>query len=160
MLALVNANRFSDAIEVSLFGIVSACVEFSKGKFIRLVTVDLISTQVYEWGLRRGPTCCFKHVQGADRIDIEIVEWATGSQVMAGLSCRVDDQVRAGLAQAAQHRSSIADIELMMGEGFVCPAQALLVAAGIALRSEKIRPHIVVDAVYPPAPTAEMRDHF
>ena len=158
--ALVDAECFSDAVEVGRVGEVPACIELFECQFIGLVAVDLVRAHVREYSVGHCAAGCFQHVQRADCIDVKIVKRATGGQVVAGLGGGMHDHVRPDLFQTAQHRRPVPYIEFVMGKSLMSFAQPLLVPARIALHTEKVRAHIVVDAVNPPAQTAEMRDYF
>ena len=45
-----------------------------------------------EYGIGGLLAGSFKEIQRADRIDVEIVEWPSGCEVMAGLGSSVDDE--------------------------------------------------------------------
>ena len=66
-------------------GVVPAGIELFERQLVGLVAVDLVCAHVHEGRFGRTLARGLQHVQCADRIDVEIVERASGGEVVAGL---------------------------------------------------------------------------
>ena len=89
----------------------------------------------------------FEEVEGADGVDVEIVERAGGGEVVAGLGGGVDDGGGFEFIDEGEDRGAVPNIELMMaerGEGF---DETVLIPAGVSAWAKEIGPLVVIDSV-------------
>ena len=72
-----------------------------------------------EHRLRSVAASSLKQVQGADSVNVEVVEWPTGGEVVTGLGGRVDDQSRPDVRERLQYLAPLSDVErdLQAGQG-------------------------------------------
>jgi len=89
----------------------------------------------------------FKKVEGADCVDVEIVERAGGSEVVAGLGGGVDDRGGFKFFDEGEDRRAVPNIELVMTERGKGLSEAMLVPAGVSAWAKEIGPLVVVDSV-------------
>jgi hypothetical protein len=101
-----------------------------------------------------------KKVQGANSVDVKVVERAGGSEIVAGLGCGVHDRSGFEFFNEGQDRGAIPNIELMMAEGGEGLGEAMLVPAGVSTWTKEVGPLIIVDAVDLFAARCEKGDHF
>jgi len=100
-----------------------------------------------EGASQAGAAGRFKKVQGANGVDVKVVERAGGGEVVAGLGGGVDDRSGFEFLNEGQDRGAIPDIELVMAEGGKGLGEAVLVPAGVSAWAKEVSPLIIVDAV-------------
>ena len=61
----------------------------------------------------------FQQVQRADGIDVKVVKWPAGCEIVARLGGGVDDGLRGEFLEQGQHAGAVADVEFVMLEIFV-----------------------------------------
>jgi transposase, IS5 family len=111
---------------------------------------------VDEGRLRAGLAGGFQQVEGADGVGVEVVEGNGRGAVVRGLGGGVDDGVGFEVGRSVRARPGGRGCRVRGGEsGAELGGEALLVPAGVALRSEKDRALVVVDAVDLPAEPAK-----
>jgi hypothetical protein len=162
--AAVDAHVLADAFVVFFLRVVPAGGKFVERDLVGGVAVDLVGAhedehRVAEGGVA-GQAGGLKEVERADGVDVEIVEGALGGEVVGRLRGGVDDQVGLGVFDEALHRGAVADVGLDVGEVFRFALEALEVPGGVALGSEKVGPHVVVDADDAVAAAVEVGDGF
>ena len=79
---------------------------------------------------------------------------------MAGLGSGVEQEGRTKRVEKCEHFGPVADIEFVMAKIWVEGLQAPLIPTRIALWTEEIGSHIVVDAVDFPSETAKVIHYF
>jgi len=89
----------------------------------------------------------FKKVEGADSVDVEVIERAGGGEVVAGLGGGVNDRGRLEFFHECEDRRAIPNIELVMTEGGEGLSEAVLVPTGVSTWAKEVGSLIVVDAV-------------
>jgi hypothetical protein len=78
---------------------------------------------------------------------------------MAGLSGRVDDQRRPEVLESSKDGFPVADVQFIVAEAWMSCCQSALVPARVALRTEEVGPHVVINAVdLPPEPAEIIHD--
>jgi hypothetical protein len=147
VLALVDGEVLGDTVRVGGIGIVPAGLEFLQRNGVGTVTVDLIRRHVNEGCLGEGAAGSLEHIEGADGVRIEVVEWDGGRAVVAGLGGGVDDGVGLDLGNQVEDTLSVADVELVMDEALEIFLEALLIPAGVSLRTKENGALVVIDAV-------------
>jgi len=160
VLRAVDAEVFGDAIGVGGVVVVPAGRQLAEANFVGGVAVDLVGRHVGKDGLGRGTARGLQQVQGADGVDVEVVEGARGGQVVAGLRGSVDDQLGAELFDRPEDFRPVADVELVVLELRKLFLEPRLVPPGIARRAEEIGAHVVVDAVDLVFLGGEVGDHL
>lgn len=88
----VDRKGFSDAIGIGGVVVVPAGFQLFQANCVGLVSVDLVSRHMDEGAADAGAAGGFKKVEGADCVDVEVIERAGGGEVVAGLSGGVDDR--------------------------------------------------------------------
>src|SRR5262249_46236775 len=122
---------------------------------VRSVAVYLVRAHEDERRLGAGLAHGLEQVQRAARVDVEIVEGAVLGEVVRWLRGGVDQEVRLEAADEVDHRRAVPDVERMVGEVRGQLPQALEIPGGVAVWSEEVTPHVVVDAVPLPAAMIE-----
>ena len=147
MLGLVNGKGLGNALRELRVGVVPTAVQFLEGDGVGPVTIDLVGGHVNEGRLRAMAAGGFEQVQRAHGIHVKVVEGNAGGQVVRGLRGGVDDDGRLEGLDELQDGGPVTNIEFMMGEAGQHLPQALLVPAGIALRTEEGLALVVIHAV-------------
>lgn len=160
VLALVNRELLGDAVRVGRVVIIPARGEFLEADGVRAVAIDFVRAHVRKHAGGHMQARGFEQIQGADGVDIKIIERARGGEVVARLRGGVDEQLGFQGFEERGDRLAIADVEFVVVKIFVRGEQAALIPAGVAARTEKVRAHVVVHAMHFPAKAAEMRDDF
>lgn len=160
VLALIDRELLSDAVYVSVVIVIPARGEFLEPDGIGPVAVNLIGAHVDEHGFRRMLPGSFQHVQGADRIRVEVIEGTGSGEIVTGLGRGMDNHVRLQGFEASENRFAVSDVEFMMMETRELRLETLLVPTGVALRAEEIGAHVVVHSVDLPAKLAEILNDF
>src|SRR5262245_62439794 len=106
------------------------------------------------------PASRFEKIQCATRIDVEIVKRPGSGQVVARLSCRVDNERRPNVSEQGLYVQTIADIEFMMFEILVLSLQSTLIPSRVDTSAEEVRAHVVVDTMKLPTVFIEIIDNF
>jgi hypothetical protein len=109
---------------------------------------------------RTDEASSFQKIVGADRVHIKVVMGPASGEIVARLAGSMDDGRWLYLFEEPQYSGPVSDIKLMMVEILEAGLQTLPVPTGIALRTKKISPHIIVDPVHDPALPAKIRDDF
>jgi hypothetical protein len=99
---------------------------------------------MHEDGFVCMTVCSFQQVERSDGIHIEVIEWATGGQVMAGLRGCVDNQVWLNRFDEGKDGLPVADVQFVMFEVGVGGFQPMLIPAGITFFAKEIPPHVVI----------------
>jgi len=89
----------------------------------------------------------FKKVEGADSVDVEVIERTRGGEVVAGLGGGVNDRGRLEFFDECEDRRAIPNIELVMverGEGL---SEAMLVPAGVSTWAKEFGSLIIVNSM-------------
>src|SRR5882762_1183736 len=154
----VDAESLVDSLRESPIGIVPARFLLNKSDLVGRVAVDLVGRHVDEGAVDRVTPDSFKHIECSDRIDVEIVEWPGGGEVVARLGCRVHGE--RGLQRGDQrvYPATVADVELVMLEPSVGLDEAPLVPTRVPARPEEVGAHVVVHPVDFPVEAAEIFD--
>ena len=147
VLALIDGEVLGDAVLIGWICIIPAGLEFLESDGIGAVSVDLIRRHVDEGGLGAGSAGGLEHVEGADGIGIEVVEGDRSSTVVAGLSGSMDDGVRLHLSNQIEDALAVADIEFVMDKALQVFLEALLVPAGISLRTKEDGALVIINSV-------------
>lgn len=92
MFAGVDGEGFSDAVCIGGVVVVPAGFQLFQADGVGLVPIDLVGRHMDEGAGDAGPAGGFKKVEGADCVDVEVVERARGGEVVAGLGGGVDDR--------------------------------------------------------------------
>ena len=143
----VDREGFRDAVRVGRVVVVPACLQLLEPNRVGLVPIDLVGRHMDERAGEAGAAGGLKKIEGADRVDIEVVERAGGGEVVTGLGGGVDDRSGFEFLNEGQDRGAIPDIELVMAEGGKGLGEAVLVPAGVSARAKEIGPLVVVDSV-------------
>ena len=146
MLALVDGKIFGDAVCERGVGIIPAGFELLERDTIGTVAVDLVGGHVDKRRFGTGPPRRFQHVQRAQGIHLKIQKRNGGGAVVRGLGGRVHDQVRFEPGNKRKQLFAVADVDGRMAIIGDLPLQQGEHPAGVALRPEKHRAVITVDA--------------
>ena len=157
---LVDGEILGDAVGVGGIVIIPTGFEFLEFDVIRTVAVNLVGRHVDEGRPGAGATDGFEQVQGADGIGVEVIERDGGGAVVAGLRGGVDDGVGLELGDEIEDALAVADVEFVVVEVFDQLGQALLVPAGVTLRSEENGALVVVEAVDFPTEVGEVETNL
>jgi len=79
---------------------------------------------------------------------------------MTRLCRRVNEQRRSKLLEQRNHSNAVTYIELVVMKSLVERHKPALIPSRVALRTEEIGAHIVIDPVDVPAKTTEIVNHF
>ena len=101
-----------------------------------------------------------EQVEGADCVDVEIVERAGGGEVVAGLGGGVDDGGGFKFFDEGKDRGAVPNIELVMTEGGKGLEEAVLIPAGVSAWAKEVGPLVVVDSVDFLAEGSKVGDDF
>jgi hypothetical protein len=100
----------------------------------------------------------FQDIERSCRIDVEIVKGTTGRQIMARLGRAMHNEIeRAFVLEEIGKPFTISNVELMMRKPPSALSQPLKIPRRITFRTEKVRPHIIVDADYASGTAVEKR---
>ena len=88
----VDGEGFSDAVGIGGVVVVPAGFQLLQADGVGLVPIDLVGRHMDKGAGEAGAAGGFKKVEGADCVDVEIVERAGGGEVVAGLGGGVDDR--------------------------------------------------------------------
>ena len=102
----------------------------------------------------------FKKIEGADCVDVEVIERARGGEVVAGLGGGVDDRGGFEFFDEFEDRGAIPNIELVMAERGEGLSEAVLIPAGVSAWAKEVGSLIVVDAVDFLATGGKEGNHF
>ena len=102
----------------------------------------------------------FKKVEGADCVDVEVIERARGGEVVAGLGGGVDDGGGFEFFDKGEDRGAVPNIELVMAERGKGLSEAVLVPAGVSAWAKEVGSLIVVDPMDLFATGGKEGDHF
>jgi len=97
--------------------------------------------------LRAKLARAFDEIECADGIDVEVIEGNAGGEIVRRLCGCVDNHGRFERFNQAKDTLPISNIQFVMSEARQVANEALLVPAGVALRSEKRFALIIVDAM-------------
>jgi hypothetical protein len=114
--ALVDGELFRDAVGEGRIGIVPARRQLRKRDGVGAVALDLVGAHVHEYGIWGMAAGRFQEVQGADGVDLEIVEGPCGGQVVTGLRGGMHDQGGTQTAHQGVDPGAIANIQMVMAE--------------------------------------------
>ena len=109
---------------------------------------------------------CARTAHGLEQIErppgiyVEVVERASGSEVVTGLCRGMDHRLGPEPLHQLQDADSITDVEFVMGKPRILAAQALLIPARVTLGAEEVGAHVVVEAMDRPPEVVEMRNHL
>ncbi len=137
VLALVDGEALRDALRIALVRIVPAGLLLLQLDRVRRIPVDLVGRHVREGRSRAGAPHRLEHVEGADRIGVEIVERDRGGAVVTRLGRGVHDGVRFHRFHEIEHTLAISQVELVVLETGDAGLEPSLVPAGIPLRPKK-----------------------
>src|SRR5262249_46173171 len=160
VLTLIDWIVFADSVRKKRFVVVPARREFLQANSVRAISVNLIGAHVNEHGIRCVTASSLEQVQCGSGVDVEIVERPGSSQVVAGLSCRVNNQRRLNASKQRLHAQTVADVEFMMFEILMLGLQAKLIPSRVAPRPEKICAQVVVDTMNFPTVFREVVDNL
>ena len=85
MRALIDAECLGDAVRERGVSIVPAGRVFDQRDLVGRIAVDLVRAHMHEWRLRRMPARGLEKIERSYGIDVEILEWTRGRQIVAGL---------------------------------------------------------------------------
>ena len=92
------------------------------------------------------PTAGLEQIERADGIHVEVVKWPAGGKVVARLRSGMNYCIGTLLGDKFDDTVPVANIKIMKRVMLEFRSQAIGVPIGIALRSEEIGAHVVVDA--------------
>ena len=156
----VDPHRLVDAVAVSGISVVVALFELDELELVRRVAVDFVCREEDEWGFRAAAAGALEQVQRPDGIDVEVVEWPRGREVVGWLGRAMDDEIRLLLGDDAQDRLAVADVDVTVLEMPRRSSQPLEVPGRVPVLAEEVAPHVVVDAVHAPAALVEEGHHL
>jgi len=87
----VDRKGFRDAVGMGGVVVVPASLQLFQADRVGLVAIDLVGRHMDEGAGGAGAAGGFKKIEGADCVDVEVIERARGGEVVAGLSGGVDD---------------------------------------------------------------------
>ena len=147
MFAGVDGKGFGDAIGIGGVVVVPTGFQLFQSNRVWLVPIDLVGRHMDEGAADAGAAGGFKKVEGADCVDVEVIERARGGEVVAGLGGGVDDGGGFKFFDEGEDRGAVPNIELMMAEGGEGLSEAMLVPAGVSTWAKEVGPLVVVDSV-------------
>ncbi len=157
VLALVNWKVLCDASSEIRVVIHPTRRELFELDSVGSVAIYLISAHVNEDRLGCVPPSCLQQIKRSASVNVEIIEWSAGSQVMAGLGRGMNYQVRLYRRHKVRYSSTVTYVQLGMTERRVSVCQALLIPSGISRWSEEVCTLVVVDSGYLPALSRKVR---
>jgi hypothetical protein len=90
----------------------------------------------------------FEQVEGAHRVDLEVVERPAGGEVVGRLCRGVHDQAGARLRDQVGDERAIADVEVVVVDAHGHSLESLQVPGRVAVLPEEVTPQVVVDPVH------------
>jgi hypothetical protein len=102
----------------------------------------------------------FQQIDGSERVHFKIKDGYIARFIVRRLRRAVDNQVEGVRFEKFLYRIPIADIKILVPEGFCGTPQAVKVPCCVALCAKKYLAHIVVDADNTMALPVEMLDRF
>jgi len=157
---LVDGKAFRNAVGECFIGKVPPRRQLCQLDGVGAVAVHFVRRHVYEGHTGAKLTQPFQQIEGANRVDVEVLEHNACCFVVTGLCRRVHNRIGTDGFYLVPNARSVADINLMMrevGEGLL---QVVLHPSGIARRAEKGSPHVIVKPMYLPAMLAEEGANF
>jgi hypothetical protein len=106
------------------------------------------------------PTRCFEEIQRAASVHFEIVERTVFGEIVRWLCGAVNDQVRLELLHEIQNGNAIANIDRMMLEPSRDAAETFQIPRRVAVWTEELTTHVVIDAGDSPSQVVEVRDRL
>jgi len=103
---------------------------------------------------------CFEEIQGTHCVHVKIVKRAGSREIMARLGGRVHYKRRPKAFKGRMYCLTVANVDLMVVEAGMSGNEPLLVPARVTLRSEKIGPHVIINAVDFPSALAKVVNHL
>jgi hypothetical protein len=158
--ALVYWKVFRNPFSKERIVVVPARRQFLQPDGVGTISIDFIGAHAHKHGLWRVPASSLEKIQCSAGIDIEIVEWSCGGQIVTRLGRRVDDEQRAQGFNQGLHTRLLADVQFVMVEIPVSGLEPELIPSRITAGSEELRPHVVIDAVNFPAFLCKIVDNF
>src|SRR5882724_11238930 len=153
MQRLVDGHRFADTLQT--IGVIVPFVQLHQGKRVRTITVDLIGAGETAWGIPAEVARGHQYIQGPNRIHVKVVIRDGGGLVMRRLGRGMDDEIWPLVPEEIAHTLPVTNIQgvvPIVGEG---GEQFLQDGPRCALRTKKLRPHVIVDPDDLPALTTE-----
>jgi hypothetical protein len=88
-----------------------------------------------------------QYIEGSRRVDVKVIEWSPGRQIVTGLGGTMHDKIKWSLIfEKPRETFTITDIKLIMLKMARALTQPLKIPCGVPLRTEKIRTHIIVNS--------------
>ena len=158
--ALVNWKLLTDAIREFRIIVVPTRVQLLHLDLIGAIAIDLVCTQVDEYGFAVVPSRRLKEIESSARVDVKIVKTSSRCEIVARLGRGVDNQIEAIFLKQLEDMRPLADIQFVMPKVRVGFDKTMLIPSRISAWTKEISPHVIIDAVHPPAQSAEKVDHL
>src|SRR5882757_667791 len=144
MESAIQAAMFVDTVEVFWPGVFPASFQLFQGQFVRGIAINLIGAEENKYGIRTMKSRGFEQIYGPERIDFEIQDWDFTGLIVGRLRGTMNDQVKLVFAKKLLERTSIADVQIAVGEIPSNAPKALQIPGGIARIAEENTAHVVV----------------
>ena len=139
---------FVDAVEVFGPGVFPASFQLFQRQFVRGIAINLIGAKKNKYGIRTMKPRSFEQIYGPERIDFEIQNWDFTGLIVGRLRSTMNDKVELVFAKKLLERTSIADVQIEVGEIPSNASKALQIPGGITGIVEENTAHVVVHADY------------
>ena len=158
--AAFDRHGLVDALIEARVGVVPPRLQLHQRHAVGVVAVDLVRRHRDEHGFGSVTTARLEQVEGADSVDVEVVERARGGEVVAGLGRGMDHELVAALGEQVLDRLPVTDVDRVVRVVTAPCLEPLPVPRGVALGAEEVGAHVVVDSVDREAQTIEELDRL
>lgn len=160
VLRLIDGKGFGYAVFVGGIVIVPTAFEFAQANRVRKIAVDLVRGHVDKRRFRACAPSRLKQIQGPDGVGVEIVKRNRGSAIMRWLGRGMNNRIWLNFGHEVQNALPVADVEIVMRVVGDVRSEAVQRPTGIAFRSEKDRPLVVVDTENAEAVSRQVQANF
>lgn len=160
VLRLIDGKGFGYAVFVGRIVVVPTAFELAQANRVRQISVDLVRGHVDKRRFRTGAASGFEQIQGPDGVGVEIVKRNRGRAIVRWLGSGMDNRIWLNFGHEVQNALPVADVEIVMRVVGDVRSEAVQRPTGIAFRSEKDRPLVVVDAEDAEAVSREVQANF
>jgi len=156
----IDREGFSDTVGIGGVVVVPASLQLFQTNRVGLIPIDLVGRHMDKGAGDAGAAGGLKKVEGANCVDVEVVERAGGGEVVAGLGGRVDDCARFEFFDEFKDRGAIPNIEFVMTEGGEGLSEAMLIPTRVSACAKEVGSLVIVDPMDFFAAGSKERNHF